>query len=499
MAEKLALSVDCKVGSNTKKQGRRCGQTVSGFSTYLTKTDLDCLKADVHSSIKIDTIAERCFMLKLHCPKEPTVKHIVATMVDCGLEATSAKDKFNAVQDLKAKLRAKVKPLRGTGEMTNEDHLANYPEDPRDLPESIWRRALSTCEVAVDLMVSWKPELRCGGACLHSLCHNIYIAYIYICVILFVRVLPFCTSSCQVPICRDELKQIACIRSAYSDEEPCRAHHDKGVGSLDFGCRKTHKSVRNEPNQVAATGFGLSADQVMAAAVMLNKVLQGQSMTGADVGLSGLQVFQNSRKNKALANTAQEPQTARKPLALEDKHDSPAQMDTKDAPETSKEQCKQSELFDLPVLESPGNNVKTPEEHMANVSNAFKARENAKETSPGAKVKPQGKAKAKAAAKGKAKAAPTPKGKAKPSPKGKAQASNKKQTGASPVKKAHLKVPQPGSGTYFHKNGKVHRSDKGLCWRVFVHKSDRCDKKVPFHGDEAASFQKALRLIEAGA
>ena len=58
--------------------------------------------------------------------------------------------------------------------------------------------------------------------------------------------------------------------------------------------------------------------------------------------------------------------------------------------------------------------------------------------------------------------------------------------------------PKPGGGTFHYKNGKIHRNDRSSCWLVFINKSDRCDKKVLFKGDEVSSFRKALAMIEAG-
>ncbi|CAJ1358062.1 unnamed protein product [Effrenium voratum] len=56
-----------------------------------------------------------------------------------------------------------------------------------------------------------------------------------------------------------------------------------------------------------------------------------------------------------------------------------------------------------------------------------------------------------------------------------------------------------GAATTFYRQGKIHRSDATESWRVFVHKSDRCDKKIRWHGDEEGAWKKALHMIDGAA
>ena len=58
-------------------------------------------------------------------------------------------------------------------------------------------------------------------------------------------------------------------------------------------------------------------------------------------------------------------------------------------------------------------------------------------------------------------------------------------------------VPDAGSGTTFYRQGKIHRSDTGECWRVFVNKGDRVDRKIKWNGDLNTSWKKALSLIDS--
>ena len=172
--------------------------------------------------------------------------------------------------------------------------------------------------------------------------------------------------------------------------------------------------------------------------------------------------------------------------------------------------------------------TKSPEDYVANLQAALKSREKSKaqqkkdnrqddeEEEPVMK-KPAAKAKSiakkteeekeskevdsasvkKTAIKAKAAAKSAPKasaGKAKPKAAVKSAAAEPPREGASELPNP----PVPWNGTFFWLEGKVHRNPAATCWRVFINKSDRNDKKVKFGDDEVASFHKALRLIEDG-
>ena len=97
----------------------------------------------------------------------------------------------------------------------------------------------------------------------------------------------------------------------------------------------------------------------------------------------------------------------------------------------------------------------------------------------------EGKAKAKSKAKTKVKA-------------DKGSTKSKTTTKVSGAKSKKPSPPKAGEGTLFYGSGKIHRSDKSSCWRVFINKSDKIDKKVYWKGSEADSFKKALDMIDAG-
>lgn len=55
---------------------------------------------------------------------------------------------------------------------------------------------------------------------------------------------------------------------------------------------------------------------------------------------------------------------------------------------------------------------------------------------------------------------------------------------------------QQGVGAVHYNGGKVLRSDTLCCWRVFIRKEDRCDKRVPWNGSISKSWQQALDMID---
>ena len=216
-----------------------------------------------------------------------------------------------------------------------------------------------------------------------------------------------------------------------------------------------------------------------------------------------VQIFKNPKKQKAIeqppdSQSIQEDGTPkREVLALENgKHlpvkgsPSEGQKDksTKDHNVKNKENEVKPEseanLFDLEMVQPPDN-----QKAKDNAKAMAAACERREENKQHAEVPPlHGKAKAKAQAKAKALA------------KVKADKGSTKES-TTKVSEAKTKKPSPpkaGEGTVFYKSGKIHRNDRSSCWRVFINKSDRNDKKVYWKGSEADSFKRALALIDAG-
>ena len=128
----------------------------------------------------------------------------------------------------------------------------------------------------------------------------------------------------------------------------------------------------------------------------------------------------------------------------------------------------------MPCEESGDSQV---DERLERMNKAFSER-------PKGEPKAKAKAGAKGAAKSKAKA------KAKAKSKAKAKASAKAAS-----KKRPCMIPQ-GGPTCYYRQGKIHRSDAGECWRVFRKSSDRCDLKVNWKGNPSVAWQRALAVIE---
>eukprot|EP00435_Cladocopium_sp_Y103_P031794 s4057_g8.t1 len=120
------------------------------------------------------------------------------------------------------------------------------------------------------------------------------------------------------------------------------------------------------------------------------------------------------------------------------------------------------------------------EEHTKEMSKAFQKRAALKKPACAAKAKATPKATSKSAAK------------AKPKAKSVAKATFKEAS------KRPSMIPK-GGPTCFYLTGKIHRSDTGSCWRVFRHRSDRCDLKVNWKGSPATAWDRACSVIEEAA
>ena len=192
--------------------------------------------------------------------------------------------------------------------------------------------------------------------------------------------------------------------------------------------------------------------------MLYNMLMQGQQQPSSDTRLN-LKVY--PKKVKALqdgAATADEPPKTEEPVKPEEPVKQPFQVGG----------------AALPCEESGDSQV---DEHLERMNKAFSER-------PKGEPKAKAKAGAKGAAKSKAKA------KAKAKSKAKAKASAKAAS-----KKRPCMIPQ-GGPTCYYRQGKIHRSDAGECWRVFRKSSDRCDLKVNWKGNPSVAWQRALAVIE---
>ena len=152
---------------------------------------------------------------------------------------------------------------------------------------------------------------------------------------------------------------------------------------------------------------------------------------------------------------------------------------------------KRPSMFDLPDLPLDGENLKA-EDQFEVLKQSYKKRKVPSEP----KAKPAPKKTTKPAKNTKiAKNTKNPAAKAAPKATPKKKATGKAVESPASSTKGLPTAPKPGSGTVWLRGGKIHRSDYAQCWRVFVNKQDRCDKKVYWKGDEQAAFKKACALI----
>ena len=313
--------------------------------------------------------------------------------------------------------------------------------------------------------------------------------------------------------------------------------------SAGLPSRKSHGSVKEKRKQsfpeTMSTAMGENP-MMMQMMSMLQMMMMHREGTGPDS--IGLEVFANKRAKKApkaiMDKPAEEPgndpgdnDAAERPQASTAGVDrsppttTPRQSAPQKTPGSAQSTPPAKQLF----ATSP-EGTKSPEEYVADLQAALKSREKSKvqqkqdnkqddEESGPVMKKPAAKAKSipkkteedkgskegdipsvkKTAAKTKAgaKSAPKASGKAKP----KAAAKTAAAESVEPPKEGASELPNPPvpwNGTFFWLEGKVHRNPAATCWRVFIDKKDRNDKKVKFGDDEVASFHKALRLIEEG-
>lgn len=422
--EALAEKVSSCTTLSSNRKARRPLQTLTAFSCYMTSSDKKLLASDAHCMIKVEGIVARCMALGLHLPSEPTVAHIAATMIECGIPAESDQAKWELLKAFKSSLKAKVKHAPQCLQ-----HIAKYPSSPRELPPGIYK----TC---------------------------------------------------------------------YGEEGPdSDASPSLGMSSSDIPKRKTNIKIRTTVPGRAST----QTDMVMQMWNMMMGRLGGHS-SGSRSDVKGLQIFAHTKKQKVLGDVdhpeAQSSSVAATPstttLAIVNKPEAVEAVKPEEPPvETDSQQTevpksqKNEDLFDLGSMHPnpPKPNNTRAKDNAKLVEEAFTQRESKKnlpQKDATQNLKPAGKAKAKASAKAKAKGSP------------KALCTPKKTDGVAKGRSKSITPPKPGDGTFHYKNGKIHRNDRSSCWRVFINKSDRCDKKVLFKGDEVSSFRKALAMIEAG-
>ncbi|CAJ1456060.1 unnamed protein product [Effrenium voratum] len=387
----------------TERPSRRPLQTVQGFASFLTQKDIDMLEDQgVHSSVKLQCVVSRCVGLGMHLPSEPTVKHIIATCIDLGLQAADSASKYRLLTEFKTQLKSRVKHAP---KLPSHLHLVKYPADPLSLPEALRSTAYG---------------------------HG---------------------------------------------EEPSNLGGDMGLSTGSVPCRKTSKLVRGDSDLSQQSAAPMMQMQQLMAQMMHHVMMQqsGAPSGAPGASLANLHVFKLNRSNKALRSIAEEPSaqsqasaSAQPELQASASSQPELQASTRAQPWLQASTSAQPELqasasaqpaalanplFDLDVPAKP-NNFR-PEQQFQIMNEAFDRRSAANRENSGGpagedgskKPAPKGKAKAKAKAKSKAAAKCTPMKVAKPQLKPAAKSTPPKVPGP----------PKAGEGTFFWKDGKIHR------------------------------------------
>ena len=313
--------------------------------------------------------------------------------------------------------------------------------------------------------------------------------------------------------------------AAYGEEAPSKQGivAKCGLNSKETPARKSHKSTCVETQALVPSSSAGGFQMPMPTPAQIQQwqmtmmMFQQMSQGGHAGSPFGLQVFQKDRQQKAfnrapkaLADAQAESQTDFQGEGAEE-----AEMETPPGRQS---------MFALPA---PAPSNKSPAEQVEIMANSLKAKEMArraeneeKKAEEDEKVKKPAaaKGKAKAKAKGKPEAKVEAKAKAKASAKAKATAKAKAEAEATAMAKAETEPkakkpkfafvehegpvedqvpPEQGDGTFHWRGGKIHRNEKTSCWRVFLRRTDKVDKKIRFIAEDLReSFHRALRLIE---
>ena len=292
-------------------------------------------------------------------------------------------------------------------------------------------------------------------------------------------------------------RELPNFEALYSAEERSQLPA-ASVGSSRPGKWLRRSSSQLTPNRRVQEGDGdnVRMDMMkMNMMMMLNMLKNGDD----DGQLANLQIFGNPQKKRRLS------------LENGQGEEKPAVQDN-----TATGSAVRHQPFEVPAIADAEPNKATPDhaevckpeagghdpaKHHAEMQKALELRTEQRASEPKPKAKAKGKAKCKP------KAAPSAKQKAgaksKAVAKSKAAASKAAAKPASKLSKAtHGKRPAPipkGGSTCFYRQGKVHRSDTGQCWRVFRNAGDRCDLKVHWKGDLVTAWSKALDIIDNSA
>ena len=135
----LAQAMSDRLAASSQGVRREGTQTLVNIDPYLAKGDRDAISSSPTSHGKLLRIAERCARLGLACPKEQTVRGIVATVVALGFDSTPTPQ---VVVTMVHDFKRFVKDMqRGRSYNASLNHLATYPDTPNDQPRALYAHA----------------------------------------------------------------------------------------------------------------------------------------------------------------------------------------------------------------------------------------------------------------------------------------------------------------------------------------------------------------------
>lgn len=270
------------------------------------------------------------------------------------------------------------------------------------------------------------------------------------------------------------------LEFAYKDGLPAKLHTITSTPTIPL--RRSATSIRSSSSsgQQASTGQ-LDASMVLQMITNLAGAQMGRNVW-PNAGINLQMLNNHKRPALALANSPQESQSPNEgsPLAIADgrvtmpiaSHSEATPIADKDAvavqSHASKPDQTPQQLFQFPSM--------SPEQHINTVTAALDARTNARldaddsESNKGCMKRPSAN-KTKPPKKVSLKHDGT-----QPKAAAKAAGSKKSVSTSSSSLRNRPCVPKSGAGTQWYRGGKIHESTRMEAWRVFVNKSDRCDK-----------------------
>ena len=172
MQERLVTAIQEKVATpDTEQQQdqkerakeKACNQSCGTFYHYLTEQEWSVLMGEAEWAEKQRVVTNRCALLRLTNPTEPTSLLLLALLCVCSHKGPiqtltiAPKQWLKMLDDLKTAIRSRSKRLEHSG-------LKSYPLDPKSLPAKLYEHAYplqgpEPCKTSVDAILSLTDAL----------------------------------------------------------------------------------------------------------------------------------------------------------------------------------------------------------------------------------------------------------------------------------------------------------------------------------------------------